>query len=94
MNAKAVTYFDSFGVEHIPKVIKKVNNNKNIIANIFRIQANDSVMCRYFCIGFIDFMFMFILCPLKMANSIKPNKASNLSATLLNNQQFRLNKIN
>ena len=31
-------------------------NNKNIIANIFRVQANDSVMCGYFCIGFIDFM--------------------------------------
>ena len=24
-------------------------------ANIFRVQANNSVMCRYFCIGFIDF---------------------------------------
>ena len=24
--------------------------------NIFRVQANDSVMCGYFCIGFIDFM--------------------------------------
>ena len=30
--------------------------NKNIKGNIFRVQANDSVMCRYFCIGFIDFM--------------------------------------
>ena len=28
--------------------------NKNIIANIFRVQANESVMCGYFCIGFID----------------------------------------
>ena len=24
--------------------------------NIFRVQANDSVMCGYFFIGFIDFM--------------------------------------
>ena len=30
--------------------------NKNIIANIFRVQGNSSVMCGYFCIGFIDFM--------------------------------------
>ena len=30
--------------------------NKNIIANIFRIKANDLVICGYFCIGFIDFM--------------------------------------
>ena len=53
---KTVTYFDSFGVEHIPKEIKKFINNKNIIANIFRLQAHDSVMCSYLCIGFIDFM--------------------------------------
>ena len=55
-NTKTVTYFDSFGVEYIPKEIKKFINNKNIIANIFRIQAYDSVMSGYFCIGFIDFM--------------------------------------
>ena len=54
---KTVIYFDSFGVERISKEIKKFVNNKNIIANIFRIQAYDSVMCGYFCIGFIDFMF-------------------------------------
>ena len=35
---------------------KKFVNNKTIKTNIFRIQANDSIMCRYFCIGFIDFM--------------------------------------
>ena len=59
-----VTYFDSFGVEHIPKEIKKFINRpsssashyKNITTNIFRIYAYDSIMCRYFCIGFIDFM--------------------------------------
>ena len=52
-----ITYFDSFGVEHIPKEIIKFIKNKNIKANIFRIQAYDSIMCGYFCIGFIDFMF-------------------------------------
>ena len=51
-----VIYFDSFGVEHIPKEIKESIGNKNIKANIYHIQANDSVMCGYFCIGFIDFM--------------------------------------
>ena len=50
-----VTYFDSFGVENIPKEIKAFIANKNI-TNIFRIQAYDSIMCGYFCIGFIDFM--------------------------------------
>ena len=51
-----VTYFNSFGVEHIAKEIKAFINNKNITTNIFRIQAYDSTMCRYFCISFIDFM--------------------------------------
>ena len=51
-----VTYFDSFGVEHIPNEIKKIVRNKNIITNIFRMQAHDSIMCRYFCIEFINFM--------------------------------------
>ena len=51
-----VTYFDSFGVEHIPKEIKKFIGNKNIETNIFKVQAYDSVICKYFWIGFIDFM--------------------------------------
>ena len=51
-----VTYFDIFGVEHIPKEIKTFIKNKNIKRNIFRIQAYDSIMCGYFCIAFIDFM--------------------------------------
>ena len=49
-------YFDSFGVEYIPKEMKKFRRNKNTITNIYRILAYDSVMCGYFCIGFIDFM--------------------------------------
>ena len=57
VNNKAATYFDSFGVEHIPKEIMKFIGNKNIITNIYRIQAYDSVMCGYFCSGFINFMF-------------------------------------
>ena len=51
-----VTYFDSFGVKHIPKEIKIFINKSIIVTNIFGIQANDSVMCGYFCIRFIDFM--------------------------------------
>ena len=42
-----------------PKEIKKFIENKNMIINIFRIQAYDSIMCRYFCIGFIGFMQKF-----------------------------------
>ena len=51
-----VTFFDSFGVGHIPKETKIFTGNKNIQKKIFRMQAYDSVICGYFCIGFIDFM--------------------------------------
>ena len=47
---KYTVYFDSFGIEHIPKEIKHAFGNKEIKANIFRIQAYDSIMCGYFCI--------------------------------------------
>ena len=56
INDNNVTYFDSFGVEHISKEIKKFIGNKRIITNIYRIQAYDSIMREYFCIGFIDFI--------------------------------------
>ena len=66
-----VIYFDSFGIEHIPKEINKficskelrakalgsaVGNNKKVKANIFRIQTYDSIMCGYFYIEFINYM--------------------------------------
>ena len=55
-NRNEIVYFDSFGVEHVPEKILKIVGNKNIKANIFRVQANDSVICGNFCTGFIDFM--------------------------------------
>ena len=55
VNNNIVTYFDSFGVEHYE--IMKFINRKEIITNIYKIQAYDSIMCGYFCIRFINFMF-------------------------------------
>ena len=51
-----IVYFNSFGVEYIPKEIKKFIGNKNTKANIFQLQESNSIMCGYFCIGFIDFI--------------------------------------
>ena len=56
VNDNNVTYFGSFGAERIPKETKKFIGNKNITTNINRIQAYGSIMCLYFCIGFIDFI--------------------------------------
>ena len=53
-------YLDSFGVEYIPNkikdFIKEVFGNKNIKTNIYRVHEDNSIMCRYFWIRFIDFM--------------------------------------
>ena len=54
---KKLIYFDSFGIKHVPKEIIKFIKNKDIIANIFRLQVYDSIMCAYFCIKFFDYMF-------------------------------------
>ena len=51
-----IIHFDSLGVEHIQIEIKKFIGNKNIIKNTYRIQAYDSIMSGYFCIGFIVVM--------------------------------------
>ena len=55
-----IVYFVSFGVEYIPEEIKKFveefSGNKNIKTNIFQLQEDNSIMCGYFCIEFIDFM--------------------------------------
>ena len=58
MNVDNVTYSDSFGVEYIPKEVKKFKGTTNFTANISRIQANDSITCGYFCVLFIDFMLI------------------------------------
>ena len=49
-----ITYFDSFGVEHIPKEIKTfIGRPSSIKTNIFRIKAYDPRMCGYFCTDFM-----------------------------------------
>ena len=59
-------YFDSFVVEYIPNEIKEFieefskefPGNKNIKTNIFQVQEDNSIMCGYVCVGFIDFMIL------------------------------------
>ena len=55
-NRSEIVDFDSFAVEHVREEIKEFTGNKNLKANIFRVQASNSVMCGYFCIGFINFV--------------------------------------
>ena len=73
VNVNNMTYFDSLGVGHIPKEIEKFIRNKNIFSNIYRMQAYDSIMCLYFCIGFIDFMLK-VISLLDLTNLFSPNE--------------------
>ena len=83
-NSNNITYFDSFGVEHIPKEIKAFIKNKNIKTNIFRIQAYDLIMCGYFCTGFIDFMLKGKNLT-EYANLFSPNNFKKNDDMILNN---------
>ena len=78
-----VTYFDSFGVDHIPKETKAIIKNKNVKTNIFRIQAHDSIMCGYLCIGFINFMLK-SKSMTKYTNLFSPNNYKKNDDTILN----------
>ena len=78
-----ITYFDSFGVEHIPKEILKFIKNKNIKTNIFKIQAYDSIIVKYFCIGFINFMFKGKILA-KYTSLFSPNDFKNNDNVILN----------
>ena len=56
VNDHNVTYFNSFRVEYIPKEIERFIDNKNITTNIYRIQANLSIICGDISVGFIEFI--------------------------------------
>ena len=57
VNGNSIIFFDSSRVRYIPKeIIKKLIENKNIITNIYRIQAQDLIMRWRFWTRFINFM--------------------------------------
>ena len=48
--------FDSFGIEYVPQEVLSKIKDKSITHNIFRIQYDDSFMCEFYCIAFIEYM--------------------------------------
>ena len=55
-------YFDSFAIEYIPlELLNKIRDN-SITHNIFRIQDNESIMCGFYCIAFIEYMLSGKIC--------------------------------
>ena len=56
IDRNTAVYFDSFVIEHILQEVLNKIRDKPIAHNIFRIQDNDSAMCRLYCIDFIEYM--------------------------------------
>ena len=85
------TYFDSFGVEHIPKETKAfIGCSLSITTNIFKIQAYNSIMFQYFCIGFIGFMLAGKTLT-DFTNLFSPNNLKKIDNIILNyfNSNFK-----
>ena len=49
-------FFSSFGIKCILQEVLNKIKNKSITHNIFRIQSDDSIMCGFFCVAFIEFI--------------------------------------
>ena len=56
IDRNTAVYSDSFGIEYIPQEVLNKIKDKSITHNIFKIQDNDSIMCGFYCITFIDYM--------------------------------------
>ena len=49
-------YFDSFGIEYIPQEVLSKIKDKSITHNIFRGKDDDTIMCGFYCIAFVEYM--------------------------------------
>ena len=56
INRNTAVYFDSFGIEYVTQEVLNKIRDKSVIHNIFRIQDNESAMCGFYCINFIEYM--------------------------------------
>ena len=65
---------------------------KKIITNTYRIQTYDSIMCGYFCIGFINFMFNGKSLT-DYTNLLSPNDFKNISTLKLKKEKILLKKL-
>ena len=74
------------------KKIRQFIGNENVITNIYRIQAYDSITFRYFCVGFIDFILKGESL-LEYTNLFCPNERKRNNEIILKYLQKNLNKL-
>ena len=58
INKNIAIYFDFFGIEYIPQEVLGKIKNKWVTPNIFRIHNNESIICGFNCIAFIEYMLV------------------------------------
>ena len=57
IDGNTAVYCGSFRIEYIPLEVLNIIKDKSITHNIFRIQDNESIMCGFYCIAFVEYMF-------------------------------------
>ena len=93
-------------LKHIPKEIKSSIGSRNLLTNIFRVKAYNSVICGYFCIGFTDHilagktlidntsLFLSHKNDKIILSNVKNWWTAGMYPDLSDQTQFKLNKIN
>ena len=61
IDINTAVYFNYFRIEYIPLEASNKIRDKSLTDNIFRMQDNDSVICGFYCITFIEYMFCSII---------------------------------
>ena len=56
IDRNTVVHFDSFRIEYIPQEVLIKIKKKIITHNRFRIPEDESVMCGFYCIAFIEYV--------------------------------------
>ena len=69
---KTAVYFDSFGIEYISQEVLNKIKDKSIAHNIFRIQDNESILCGFYSVPFIEYMLAENILP-DYTNLFSPN---------------------
>ena len=58
IDRNTAAYFHSIVIRYIPKEVLNKIKDKSVLHNIFRIQENESIMCWFYCIAFIEYMLL------------------------------------
>ena len=56
IDKNTAVYFDSFGIEYISQDKLDKISDKSITHSVFRIQDDESFMCGFYCIAFIEYV--------------------------------------